>query len=711
MEDKQYLIEAIIPSAKNVAANLGLKGKNIAQWDSIVNNIITAINNDTYNPTSTYSTPKKGVFGYSQESLQSIADQMVAQIKSSKKITSNTTPSLKESKYKDVYDWKEEWSDGYTESIFNTTNSEVFDTLITNVTQALTEIKKLDKTTLLKGFKGKKENIDTTIKTLNTLKGNFNKDTYNKFINILGNLGIDGEQINQYFVKDQSKGNSNISGGNTDLPEDYTDTNTTQFTVKDKKIKYFDNPFEENYGKIIYNDVTYSNLNDFYQKTKDYELAKSIQNEIKKNMDSKFSAYDLNDFEGIYDLDFDENGKYYDVSGVYNIPGYNYVLAKTDDINNFDWNKPTLYGVKDGKIIKITETLDDTMKNWYSIYDTEDFKKLLNPQNVIDKNSTRKINIKQNIERPGLFNDYKIDKNGDLSYHWGSSTSLSTQELAKNYIDNFEKHGGAFITYMLAKGETPTEEDVKDFLLTLYHTVDDNDYKRKALKLMKEYNLKFKNGGSLKLENGNKLQNLKEEADNAMIPADLPQDIVQGLATAAGSASAINTMAKSKKNPSIKNLLWTLGLLGSSSLGSYTAGPDGLTVQKGDVNPNSDFIQSGITLIESLVPRKYKKLITFLKGANLTVGGKSIFDTLMSDADTGDKANSVFRTLSYTLLPFFGPKTKKEKINFSRKNKKSKTKSEPASFSSYTTSTTESAASPEPTTKKLGGTLNYLKVF
>lgn len=708
MEDKQYLIEAIIPSAKNVAANLGLKGKNIAQWDSIVNNIITAINNDSYNPTSTYITPKKGVFGYSQESLQSIADQMVAQIKSTKKTTSdlNTSSALKGSKYKNVYDYNEEWNDGYnSESIFKRDNAKTFDALITNVTQALNEVQALDNTTLLKGFKGKKENINNIKKELNSLKGDFNEDNYNKFINILGNLGIDSSKINTYFQSETGTQESNTFITNPSITSD-----TLPIKYNDTIIQYYDDPFSDNYGKIIYGDKTYNNLNDLYKATKDSELIKTINEKIKSDND-RFKSYDLNNLTGFYDLTFDDNGKYYDVTNVYGpTEDYKYILAKTDDINKFNWKSDNdFYGVtNDGKIVKIqnpSELLNNP--NWYNItYDPKNFKTLLNAQYLAGLKPTKHFNLLQTIEKPGLVNDLSVTNKGNVIRDvWNFNKPDTVQKAAKIYIDNFDTAGAAFLRNVVAKERNITDSDIKEFLLNLYEAVkNDNEYTTKVLDLIKNSNISFnKMGGIIKGETGTKstyAQTLQSNAEQIDKDEDQASYMLDG-AMKVGDLVYLTRKSNYNTDGSLKankfNKAQIINLVGNIINGTK----DGEYNKEDLVQTVKDLSIQGARFL----PKKWRQMAGILFG--LGEGYSAIKD----GENWQDKALGVGNAVISGYLTAKAPSSKH--INnikgkkFSFKNLfKRNTASKPTASAG-----TAAEVQPGVPMNKFGGPINYLKIF
>lgn len=688
MEDKQYLIEAIIPSAKNVAANLGLKGKNIAQWDSIVNNIITAINNDSYNPTSTYSTPKKGVFGYSQESLQSIADQMVAQIRSTKKTTSGSTPlpELKGSKYKSVYDYNEEWNDGYSsESIFKRDNTKTFDALITNVTQALTEVQALDDTTLLKGFKGKKENIKNIKNELNSLKGNFNEDNYNKFINILGNLGIDSSKINTYFESETGTQESSTSATTSDiLPIKYND----------KTIQYYDDPFSDDYGKIVYGDKTYNNLNDLYKATKDSELIKTINEKIKSDND-RFKSYDLNNLTGFYDLTFDDNGKYYDVTNVYGpTEDYKYILAKTDDINKFNWKSDNdFYGVtNDGKIVKIqnpSELLNNP--NWYNItYDPENFTKLLNKRDIGTQSADNTM-LKElsEIENKGFPFDNKVIKNGEYVNKWSptnwSAKTPRTYQIVEAFLNSIEN--GDMTPFLdFFKEGVPTMEEQKEFFTKLYN-VATLEQKYRIKNIMDNLEL-YKKGGSLKFQEGG-------ETPVSETPIYTQEDLINmhdDLKEKGTGSSILDIISQSGANIALRNKNKIARLLGASL---YTIPSVMADINEDKIDENTLLtIANGVNLAinPKVKPSSKNKIWPYVRYVQ-SLGTQ--ISNLGHDGWTWDDLIGAGAIISSGISGF--KDVKRNKTSLKKENKIS--------------SKEENKKKDTVNSKKFGGQLNYLKLF
>lgn len=410
-----------------------------------------------------------------------------------------STITLQSPKVRPVKDFQEQVNSGYISSEnspFKPSNDTIFNQIKQSAIDALTRVKKED--VIWQNFKGDKNEIDGYLNTLNGLD-TYNEANYNTLMGILAQVGIDPSSLESRFqpvVEDEDEDVYTRE-------DDYGLTDGQLKSYKNNGYYYVSNANDDNYGKILYDEKWYDDLAQLGDKTEDPNLINKIINDI--NSTTKFESYDLTK-PGLYDLDFEDEGTYFDATGVLSADGYDHILIKRDNLNNYDWQqRPDVYGVKNGKIDKLNS--DQVSYNRYGnlSYDTTQFNKLLNFRPIADEDFDKNSFLESLsvLQIPGLLNNKYITPDGELSQvlTHGIARAFGRDTTSAAALVDFYLNNPNYIGYHLPD---KTEEELFKFYQKLYQ-VANNKQKQEILKKMNLLN-KHRNGGIIKAETGTSVE-------------------------------------------------------------------------------------------------------------------------------------------------------------------------------------------------------------
>ena len=163
-----------------------------------------------------------------------------------------STLTLQSPKVRPVKDFQEQVNSGYISSEnspFKPSNNTIFNQIKQSAIGALTRVKNED--VIWQNFKGNKNEIDGYLNTLNGLD-TYNEANYNTLMGILAQVGIAPSALESRFQPVVEDEDEDVYAGE----DDYGLTDGQLKSYKNNGYYYVSNANDDNYGKILYDEIS-----------------------------------------------------------------------------------------------------------------------------------------------------------------------------------------------------------------------------------------------------------------------------------------------------------------------------------------------------------------------------------------------------------------------------------------------------------------------